>query len=232
MATFVLAMIVFGLGGWAWAVPILTFFILSSLLSKAGKRRKQTFSDTFEKSGVRDVGQVLANGGLAGLFALLGYFFNNDLFYQLYLVSLAVVNADTWATEIGVLFGKPVLITTFKPAQPGVSGAVSFFGTLASLTGSFIIALSGLYFFNNLTNKTALLITITLSGLVGSIADSFMGALVQGQYTCSVCGKYTERKIHCAQPTNLISGQAWLNNDWVNILATVVGLIFYLLITI
>ncbi len=226
-ATFVLALIVFGLGGWAWAVPILTFFLLSSLLSKIGKSQKQKFKDTFEKTGKRDYGQVVANGGLAGLFALIWFFTRNDIFYSLYVVSLAAVNADTWATELGVLFSShPRLITTFKKVAPGISGAVSIPGLLASLVGSFVVGLSGYIFWQG---GPAWLTAVTLAGFSGSLIDSFFGALFQAQYRCAVCGQYTERKIHCHESAELVSGFRWLNNDWVNILSSLGAVMFYLL---
>jgi len=40
VATFLLGVVVFGTGGWKYALPILAFFVLSSILSKIGKKRK------------------------------------------------------------------------------------------------------------------------------------------------------------------------------------------------
>ena len=54
-ATFLLASFVFGIGRWTFSVPILTFFILSSVLSKIGKKRKEKFVSVFEKSSRRDL---------------------------------------------------------------------------------------------------------------------------------------------------------------------------------
>ncbi len=225
-ATFILAVLIFGFGGWKWSVPILVFFILSSLLSKTGKKRKEQFKNTFEKSGVRDYAQVIANGGLAGLFIFLYIFKPLPMYYHLYLVSLAAANADTWATEIGVLFKKtPRMITTFKKVEPGISGAVSIFGTGASLLGSFAIAFSGYLFSLSFKN----LVLITLTGFFGSIIDSYFGASIQGQYQCTICNSYTEKHIHCKSATKHIKGFNWLNNDLVNILSAVFSILIFLL---
>lgn len=226
VATFILAVLIFGFGGWEWSTPILVFFILSSLLSKAGKTRKEKFKNTFEKSGVRDYAQVIANGGLAGLFIFLFILNPRDLYYQLYLVSLAAANADTWATEIGVLFKTtPRMITTLKKVEPGVSGAISFYGTSASLFASLIIALSGALFSFNLKN----ILLITLSGFLGSIVDSYLGASIQGQYQCTQCASYTEKKTHCQMRTKKIKGFHWLNNDLVNIFSALFAILFFIL---
>ena len=50
IATLLLGVIVFGIGGWQWAIPIVTFFLLSSLLSKHGRSRKERFDAVFGKS--------------------------------------------------------------------------------------------------------------------------------------------------------------------------------------
>jgi len=71
---FVLGAIIFGLGGWKWAVPMLVFFISSSLLSKMGRTRKAHYDSIFEKGDTRDIGQTLANGAVAALIILAALF--------------------------------------------------------------------------------------------------------------------------------------------------------------
>ena len=66
VATFWLAVPVFGFGGWMWTAPMVTFFLLSSLLSKVGRRVKAQYDLMFEKGDRRDWAQVVANGGIAG----------------------------------------------------------------------------------------------------------------------------------------------------------------------
>jgi len=62
------------------------------------------------------------------------------------------------------------------------------------------------------------------SGLVGSLADSLMGATIQAMYFCPICKKETERRVHnCGTPTLLQRGIPWFDNDVVNFLATLSG---------
>ncbi len=71
IAAGVLGTVVFGLGGVGWAVVLLTFFISSSVLSRIFKHRKAGLGTPFAKGSRRDVAQVAANGGVAGVLAVL-----------------------------------------------------------------------------------------------------------------------------------------------------------------
>ncbi|MDP4090792.1 MAG: DUF92 domain-containing protein, partial [Bacillota bacterium] len=146
------------------------------------------------------------------------------VFIFAYAASFASANADTWASEIGVLSkGEPISILTLKRTQRGNSGAVSILGITASISGAVFI---GFFFFtgyvlscgweNELLTHT---IVITAAGFLGSIIDSFLGALLQAKYRCVVCGKVTEKKIHHERDTEHISGIRFINNDMVNLLS-------------
>lgn len=220
IATFLLGVVVFGIGGWQWAIPIVTFFLLSSILSRYGRQRKKDFDSVFGKSDRRDGGQVLANGSIAGALVVLSAAYPIHDFYPLYLGAVAAATADTWGTEIGVLtMGRTISVLSFKPVSPGTSGGISETGTLAGALGALVIALSGYGWFSDL--KTA--IVIVLAGVAGSLIDSLLGATVQVQFRCEVCGKQTERTGHCGKPSTRISGVPWINNDIVNILCSLAG---------
>jgi uncharacterized protein (TIGR00297 family) len=229
LAAFFLGTIVFGLGGLAWAVILLTFFISSSALSRFAKRRKTNLEKNFSKGSERDAGQVLANGGIAGLFVILNAIFPQSIFPWLGFVgALAAANADTWATELGVLSKKPpILITTLKRVERGTSGGVSLAGTVASFCGSLLVAIVfGLLFRSeSFSAGMRLVIIAALAGLVASLVDSLIGATVQSMYFCPVCQKETERHpIHsCGNSTVFIRGWKWMNNDWVNGVCTLTG---------
>lgn len=227
--------IIFGLGGWHWAILLLTFFITSSALSRAFQKRKTGLSEKFSKGHERDAGQVLGNGGIATLFALLHGFFPQALWPWLgFTAALAAVNADTWATELGVLNPTaPRLITDLRQrVEKGTSGGISLWGTSAALMGSALIAALAAWLEHL---PLSLFLGLTLAGLFGSLFDSWLGATVQAIYRCPTCQKETERHpLHtCGTTTIQIRGLAWLDNDWVNLacgaLGAVVGLgLFFL----
>lgn len=222
--TFLLAVTVFGMGGWRFSLPILAFFILSSLLSKFGKEQKKKLAQTFQKSSCRDMWQVIANGGVAGILVLFWNFNQNDLFFFLYLGSLAAVTADTWGTELGFFArNKPRMILNFKPVPSGTSGGITVLGTFAAFVGSFIIALSGRLVAPELVGWSMVLV-VSVAGLLAGLFDSVMGATVQSQYRCPKCNKITEKRIHCQNvKTQHYSGIFFIDNDVVNISAAIFG---------
>jgi len=228
--------LIFGLGGLPAAVLLMTFFVSSSVLSRLFARRKSRFEEKFSKGSRRDAGQVLANGGAATLFMLIHGLLPGQVWPWVgFTAALAAVNADTWATELGILSrSTPRLLTDWKPVVPGTSGAVSLVGTLAALTGAGLVALAAGLLWQPATGLSIHLLPffaiMTLSGLAGALFDSLLGASVQAIYRCPACDKETERHpTHtCGTPTQLIRGWTWLNNDLVNTACSLVGAILAL----
>lgn len=223
--------IIFGVGGLSWAILLLTFFITSSALSRAFKKRKASLEEKFSKGHERDAGQVFGNGGLATMFAALHFFFpESTLPWVGFAAALASVNADTWATELGVLSKYPPrLITNIsKVVEKGTSGGISLAGTLASLAGSALIA----FFASLLTENWSLFLLVTFAGLVGSLFDSLLGGTIQAMYYCPADEKETEKHpLHtCGTETVHIRGWKWLNNDLVNFSCSAAGVIVSILL--
>lgn len=222
--------IIFGIGGWQWAILLLTFFITSSALSRAFKARKAKLEEKFSKGHERDAGQVFGNGGIATLFAALHFFYPNEVWvWAAFAASLAAVNADTWATELGVLSPNPPRMITnlTKVVEKGTSGGISMVGTLASLAGSALIA----FLASLLTDNWSLFPLVSIAGLAGSLFDSYLGGTVQAMYYCPKDQKETEKHpFHtCGTETVHIRGWKWLNNDIVNCSCGVFGVLIALL---
>jgi uncharacterized protein (TIGR00297 family) len=229
--------VIFGIGGLEWAILLLTFFITSSALSRAFKKRKANLDEKFSKGHERDAGQVFGNGGIAAFFAALHYFLPNEPWvWVAFAASLAAVNADTWATELGVLNPSPPrMITNLnKVVEKGTSGGISLVGTLASLAGSALIGILAASLYPTPAPVHVFLI-VTLSGLAGSLFDSLLGGTVQAMYYCATDQKETEKHpLHtCGTQTIHIRGWKWLDNDLVNFSCGAFGVaIAMLLITI
>ena len=141
------------------------------------------------------------------------------------------MTADTWGTEIGLLAkGSPRSIITLKKTETGTSGAVSFVGLAGGAIGALLIAISGTFWMTAGMIPT-LVIMVVASGVAGSLIDSVFGATVQAKYRCEVCGKITERTIHCGSQAQLIGGLRWVDNDAVNWACAIGGALFLILLS-
>ncbi len=169
---------------------------------------------------------MLANGGLGAGLAVVHAFLPDQTWpWIAFAGAMAAVNADTWATELGVLNPSPPrLLTTWRPVERGSSGAISVTGCLAALAGAGLVALLAYLFFPAM-GFAAIWIGATLGGAGGSFFDSMLGATVQAIYWCPNCKKETERhpKHLCGTETTQIRGWSWLDNDWVNFGASLAG---------
>lgn len=218
--------LIFGLGGVPWATLLLIFFISSSLLSRANSRRKKNLHEKYAKGSSRDHGQVLANGGLAASLALASWFFpEQEWFWIAFAGSMAAVNADTWATELGVLSSSPPrLITNGRVVEKGTSGGVTLVGYLASLAGAGMIGVAAVIVAPS-SQEVWIILIVAFGGLAGATVDSILGATVQGIFSCPRCQKETESHPvhHCGTETTQIRGWLWFNNDLVNLVCSLMG---------
>jgi len=222
--------VITGMGGWSWGFTLIYFFVSSSLLSHFREREKaDAAEDKFSKGSQRDIVQAGANGGLATLCSLIYGFSSSGrarlLMRAAFSGALAAANADTWATELGVLSASPPrLVTTWRRVAPGTSGGVTLLGSAAAALGA---VTAGFFFWvmqGCRRSLAALPIMALCGGMAGTFFDSLLGATVQAMYCCPLCQAETERRIHrCGTATTLVRGIPWMNNDTVNFLATACG---------
>jgi uncharacterized protein (TIGR00297 family) len=226
----------FAFGGLAWGLLLIVFFATSSALGRVGARaaRKAEAARAFAKGGRRDLGQALANGGVAGLLAVGAAAAPPEWQAPLFAAfagSLAAVTADTWGTELGTLSrAAPRLVTTGRVVPAGTSGGVSGLGLLAGAAGAVLIGLAAWGFIQIWPLRgvppgaTPLLAAALLGGLGGTLFDSLLGATVQQVYWCPHCGKETERRVHsCGTPTRPLRGRPWADNEIVNLGCALAG---------
>ena len=73
-------------------------------------------------------------------------------------------------------------------------------------------------------NLTDALAAVALAGVAGALMDSLLGATLQERRWCDACSRATERAVHdCGAPTRRAGGLGALDNDAVNLAATVTG---------
>lgn len=224
---FLIATWLLGGGGWSWTLPVIVFFILSSLLSLLSENLRRGKVSAAVKGAKRDLVQVLANGGIP-----VGLFMAHILGLPLYLAwpaflgAVATATADTWATEIGTaLKTEARLITTGQIVPAGTSGGITLMGSISSILGAVAIGITALVVApTGVISVLPAALAGALGGLSGSLADSILGATLQVRFRCPACGKITEGRFHCeGVQLEKISGLRVLDNDAVNACTGILG---------
>jgi uncharacterized protein (TIGR00297 family) len=212
------------LAGWRWGLLLICYFATSSALSRLGNDKKaaRTMS-VIEKGGERDAMQVLANGAVFAIAALLAILVpgHETRWAAFGAGALAASASDTWATEIGTLVGgTPRSIVGFRPLPFGMSGGVTLAGCIAAVAGAAVIALIAVA----LAWPTRAAIAAFVGGVAGSTLDSVLGATLQLRRRCDRCDCETERAIHDCGATTIRAGViACLGNDAVNLICGAAG---------
>ncbi|MFA6035881.1 MAG: DUF92 domain-containing protein [Candidatus Micrarchaeia archaeon] len=147
---------------------ILVFLVAGWLVTKYGYERKRELTLYEYERGWEN---VLANGAVPAACAILYYF--DHRFLWAYVGSVAAIMADKFASEIGVLGGKPYMLPSFKQVKFGTSGAVSVLGTLASWDGGIVIGAAAFLLFPGVSIWDALVISAI--GMAGSFIDTLVG---------------------------------------------------------
>ncbi len=227
-AAILMGLAIFFFGGWNWFIILGFFFVVASAFTRYRSDEKAEVNREFAKGGIRDFWQVAANGALAALIAVINSFIPLNTAYFAFLGVVATALADTLATEIGVLSSNAYLITTLKKVEKGASGAISRLGVGVSFLGALSIGILAFILdgpFSASAIEPAYLIVIpAVSGLLGALIDSFLGATVQLMYWCPKCRKQTEREIHkCGSKTKYHKGWKAITNDTVNLISTLAG---------
>lgn len=194
--------------------PVL-FLLGGSLLSKLNKPAK-------EKQG-RNAIQVFSNG-LAGTLCMIVYtVYNDEQFLLASQIAFAIGICDSVSSEAGVyLKGRTWDVLSFKKLQPGISGGISWPGTLAGLLGAALLSagVCGVYHYSLNT-----FFVIILFGFAGMLLDSVLGSRFQGKYKTAE-GTVVEDKMPGALKIN---GLNWVSNDSVNLASTILTTAAFLL---
>ena len=199
---------------------ILVVVFLGSIITKLFHKSK--------KSNKRKLIQIISNVGIGALSLIIYKFTSNDLYLLIYASVMTESLADTLASDIGVLSkSEPINILTLKKGERGLSGNISFLGLTSALIGSLLI---GTIYYIGMDKSITSFIIIILSGFLGSLIDSILGASIQVKYKCTKCKKITERKEHCGKKTNYYKGIKWIDNNLVNLLSNAIVFIILLII--
>ena len=202
------------------AIWPLVIFLAGSILTGRIKPESPVRSD-HKSSRPRDAVQVWSNGGIYGIAAFL-YAITGDYYFLICMaVSISVSTADTWSSETGTRLGG----FTFDPfrlrkVSPGVSGGMSFSGTMAGITGAAIMAVMTNFIFGFISKY----LLVFAAGITGMLLDTFLGSQFQKKYLDQESGEWVDTSKTYSDERGL----SFVTNDFVNLLSNLITtVIFY-----
>jgi uncharacterized protein (TIGR00297 family) len=153
------------------------FFILGTFVTSYKKEYKVGMQLARPNEDKRNVGQVLANGGVASILALIYLSTKDHVVLQVMIAaSLASATSDTLSSELGNVYGRNFYnLLTLKRDKRGLDGVISVEGTLFGVLGSAVIA----FIFSVGLGWSYAFFVIVLSGFIGNLSDSMLGALFE-----------------------------------------------------
>ena len=233
-----LAFVVLFLAKWS-IFPLVIFLVLGSL---AGKIRANAKDGGDAKQGkARDHGQVLANGGIFMLLAMLAFLNESgwlesflgihtevlrfsETCHLLALISLSVSCADTLSSDFGRVWGgSPRNIITGKRLIKGVSGGVTGAGFVGAFLGAVSIAIFVFWTeLSSLGSSVSAFWLVAVFGFIGSILDSVLGVLFQAKYLDEMGNQVDSSD---SGRRSMAAGYRWVTNDVVNAVTGVLMLL-------
>ena len=231
----ILAFVVVVMAGWSlW--PLIIFLGLASLVGRWRMNGARFIAGDLKEGKPRDRWQVLANGGLYLVCAVIAYAAEMDIaelfgvtlsdgfgekFRLLALISISASCADTLSSEVGQwLGGAPRSIITGKKMPKGVSGGVTMAGFFGAILGAVAVGLciciDDWEVLGNLMGwyKMEIFIAVAGFGVIGTLIDSILGDLLQAKYR-SVDGELLDRP-EGGDVKYPQKGFAFVSNDVVN----------------
>ena len=212
---FLLGFYLAGIKGWPWLMPVLLFFLSSAAFTKL----QHAIKVVEKKPTPRNAWQVIANIIWAITSSALFLFTRNEIFILFFIAFVAAVTADTWASEIGPLLNKRCFsLSKMRTVPAGTNGGISFFGSVAALSGATIISSLSYYVFFGSWHWDIIAI-ISVSAFIACFADSLLGTFVEDKML--QINYFKKRK----------TLESITPNDLVNMLGSVTAFAFYLLIS-
>ncbi|MDD3241713.1 MAG: DUF92 domain-containing protein [Bacilli bacterium] len=208
ITSFLVGFLIYYYGGLYSYIALILFFTSSNIIEIFRKNKIKKYLNP------RTYKQVLANGLIPSILAIIYYITNHKIYLFMLFVSLAGSNSDTWSGEIGKYSKNKVkYILSKKVIEKGISGGITNIGIFGGLLGSLVISLISLFKFD-----IKIFIFIFLLGFINTIIDSILGEKLQGLYidkNSKITEKYNKKY-------KKIKGYKFFTNNKVNLFTSII----------
>jgi uncharacterized protein (TIGR00297 family) len=165
-----------GAGAWTF---LFASFLVASIASRLGLKRKMLLGIAEERGGRRGAGNAFANCGVAAAAAVAAvttpYAAEAALAFA---AALTAGASDTVSSEIGKAWGRSTfLVTTGRRVKPGTPGAMSLEGTAAGIVAALALASFALAL---AIVPPSVIPAIVIGATVGAIVESALGGTLEG----------------------------------------------------
>ena len=192
IAALIVGLLVSILGHWTWLAILVFFLIIGSISTSWRYEEKQRLHLEEENEGMRGWRNVVANGGVASMIAIINYSMGGlDWAYFAAASSISVAAADTLASEIGSLDPRTRSIINLEAVPAGTNGGMSITGSFAALGGGILIAIIATTLSSipgEQISMSSLFLAVAIIGWLGCQVDSILGALFENK---GYIGKHT-----------------------------------------
>jgi uncharacterized protein (TIGR00297 family) len=169
-------------GSILWLGALIVFAVLGFVVTRYRLQVKIRTGVQEGKKGERTYRNVLANGLIPAVVALLAWGTSTEgslVASVVYIAALSEASSDTIASELGVLSGRTRLITTGEKVQPGTDGGVSAYGTMWAIVGAVAASIVGWLFIIPGRSLDSYLLIPVVAGFAGCVIDSVIGATLE-----------------------------------------------------
>ncbi|HIY01268.1 MAG TPA: DUF92 domain-containing protein [Candidatus Blautia faecipullorum] len=220
---FVIGIIVFQMSRKSY-IYLMCFFMFTVMIEHFLAKTKR---DSF-----RTAKQVICNSLPAFLVLCVYAYVKQEKYLLIYTCLLSSSFADSIASVVGGNYAKRVYsVLSLQEVERGLSGGVSLIGTVSGACATFVMGV--IYSLSNQCTNIQQIICIVVSGTIGMVFDSVLGASLQKKYKCRVCGRVTENNQqcqYCGGEKLLIHKYQFMNNNEVNLISNIILLILLICI--
>ncbi len=174
----IVGLLIFKGAGYQGVCMLALFFVLGSWATGWQKQAKVHMNRVEKHEGGRNLGQVLANAGVAAILGGVAWSIPKygPPLKLMIAGSLAAAMADTLSSELGTVYGRRFYnIVTLKKGVRGLDGVISLEGTLTGIIGALMVGL--IYCFG--LRRWSALPMIVVAGFIGNTIDSVLGATLE-----------------------------------------------------